>query len=99
GCSCLWNDREQQVRGPIGVPIDLVGHRLTAADMIGNVFYASHCAGSVGRVHAGDFQANAMTRLELVRGREYLDPIFDDFSWSDGSYRFACQLVEGLPRF
>src|SRR5882724_3810264 len=68
----LRDDGQQQMRWPLGIAIDPVGHGLAAADMIRNVFDIGHRAGAGGHIHGCDVEADPVARLELVRSGEDL---------------------------
>src|SRR3981189_1425261 len=90
-------DRQQQMRWPVGVPIDLVGNGLAAAHVVGNVLDVGHRSGAGRDVQGCDVEADPVPRLELVRGGEDLYPILDYFF---RLYRSDCiprELVERLP--
>ena len=66
---------------------DFVRNGTAAADMVGNVFDASHCASAIRSVHASDFQGNAMPGLEHIGRAENLDLVFDHFPRRHRLYR------------
>ena len=76
---------------------DFVRDGTTATDMVGNVFDARHCASTIRRVHAGDFQGNAMPGLEHIGRAENLDLVFDHLPRRHRLYRCASELMKGFP--
>src|SRR5258708_25497369 len=95
----MRDDGHQQMRWPLSVPIDPVGHGLAAADMVWNVLDIGHCAGAGRHIHGGDVEADAVTCLELICRGEGLDPVLDHFSRLHRSNRILREFVERLPRF
>src|ERR1700730_18708 len=93
----LRNDGQQQMRWPLGVPVDPVGHGFTAADEIWDVIDIGHRPGSGGHIHGCDVDADPVTCLELVCRRKNLYPVLDHFSRLHGSNRILRKLVERLP--
>src|ERR1700675_3676115 len=57
----LRDDGQQQMRWPLCVPIDPVGHGLAAANVVWNVLDIGHCAGAGRNIHGGDVEADAVT--------------------------------------
>ena len=88
----------RRCEGRVGVAIDLVRHRLAAADVIRDVFDVGHRTRSGRNIHAGDVETDAVTGLELVGRREDLDLVLDDLARTDRFDRIARQLVERRPR-
>src|SRR5579859_3259238 len=80
----LSDDRQQEVRWPLRIVIELMGHGFAAADVIGDIFDIGHRPGAGGNIHRGDLDTDAMSGLELVGGRQDLDLIFHDLA---GCYR------------
>jgi hypothetical protein len=78
------------MRRPLRIAIDLVRHGPAAADVVRNVFDVRHRAGAGRNIHRGDVEADPVTRLELVGGRENLDFVLDDFS--------RLHSLDGIPR-
>src|SRR4029077_1807889 len=66
----LRYDRQQQMRRPLCIPINPVGHGLAAANVVRNVLDVGHCSGAGRNVHGCDVEADPVPRLELVRGRK-----------------------------
>src|SRR5882672_2453834 len=91
------DDGQQQMRWPLGIPVDPVGHGLAAANVVWNVFDVGHRAGAGRNIHGCDVEADPVTRLELVCRGEDLDPVLDHLSWLHGSNRILRELVERLP--
>src|SRR6202790_1230770 len=59
----LRDDGQQQMRWPLCVPIDPVGHGLAAANVIWNVLDIGHRPRTGGHIHGCDIDADAVTRL------------------------------------
>src|SRR6202140_6006476 len=93
----LRDDGQQQMRWPLCVPIDPVGHGFAAADEIWNVLDIGGRPGSGGHIHGCDVDADPMTRFELVRRGEDLYPVLDDFARFDRSGCVRPGLVERFP--
>src|SRR6266404_5494125 len=93
----MRDDGQQQMRWPLCVPIDPVGHGLAAANVIWNVLDISHRPGTSGHIHGRDVDTDPVTCLELVRRGEDLYPVLDHFSWLHASNRILRELVERLP--
>jgi len=71
--------------------------RAAATDMVWNVFHVGHGTRASRHVHGRDLKANAVSGLELVRGRENLDAILQHLPGRYGLDRCARQFVERLP--
>src|SRR5450432_191483 len=95
----LRDDGQQQMRGTLRVPVDFVGDSHAAADVVGDVLDVGHGAGAGRHVHGRDVETDPVSRLELVRRGEDLDPVLDHFAGLDRSDRVLRQLVEWLPGF
>src|SRR5258708_7488470 len=81
----MGDDWQQQMRWPLSVPIDPVGHGLAAADMVRNVLDIGHCAGAGRNIHGGDVEADTVTCLELICRGANRDPGLDHFARLHGS--------------
>jgi len=90
-------DRQQQMRWPLCISIDFVGHGLAAANVVRNVLDVGHRSGAGWNVHGCDIEADPVTRLELVRSSEDLYPVFDHVSRIHGSDCIPRELMEWLP--
>src|SRR5260370_1876757 len=95
----MRDDGQQQMRWRLCVPIAPVGHGLAAADMVWNVLNMGHCAGAGRNIHGGDFEADAVTCLELICRGEDLDPVLDHSSRLHRSNRILREFVERVPGF
>src|SRR6476661_8459704 len=93
----LRDDRQQQVRRPLCVPVDPVGDRLAAANVVWDVLDIGHRACAGRNIHGCDIEAYPVPRLELVRRGEDLYPVLDHFSRLHGSSRILRKPVERLP--
>src|SRR5207247_4618028 len=89
------NDRQQEVRGMLGIMIDLVQDGLAAADVVGNVFHIRGAADAGCDVEARNFNADTVAPFELIRGGHELDSVFVDLAGDD---RFASRARERMPR-
>src|SRR5262249_25536424 len=76
----LRNDRQQQMRRPSRIVIDLVQRRSAAADVVGDVFGIGGAAHPGRHVGARDLHADAVTLAEEIGGRHDLDRVFIDFA-------------------
>src|SRR5258705_8169624 len=92
------DDGQQQMRWPLGIPVDPVGHGLAATNVIWNVLDIGHGAGAGRNIHGSDVEADAMSRLELVCRRKDLYLVLDHFARLHRRKRILRQLVERLPR-
>ena len=61
------NDGQQQVRWPLGIPIDLVGHGLAAANVVGDILDIGHRSSADRYVHGCDVEADPVPGFELVQ--------------------------------
>src|SRR6267142_971498 len=93
----LRDDGQQQMRWPLGISIDPMGHGLAAANVVWDVLDISHRPGTGGHIHGRDVDADPVTSLELVCRRKDLYPVLDHFSWLHASNRILRELVERLP--
>src|SRR5262249_6475721 len=80
------------------VVVDLVQHGLAAADVVGDVFHVGGAAHAGPDVEARDLDADAMSRLEPVRGRHDLDRVLVDLSGHYRLLRRACERMPWAPR-
>ena len=90
-------NRQQQMRRPLGVPIDLVGDGLAAANVVRNVLDVGHRSSAGRDVHGCDVEADPVSRLELVCRCEDLYLVLHDFVRLHGRDCIARELVERLP--
>src|SRR5260370_40657003 len=88
---------QQQMRWPLCIPIDPVGHGLAAANVVWNVLDIGHRAGAGRNIHGCDIEANPVPRLKLVCRAEDLYPVLDHFSRIHRSNRIPREVVERLP--
>ena len=95
----MGNDRQQKVRRPLGIVIDLMRDRLAATDVVRNVLHVGHRSCSRRDIHACDLETDAMASLEQVGGRQDLDPVFVGLTRSHWHDRGSRQLVKGSARF
>src|ERR1700744_3161491 len=93
----LGNDRQQQMRRPFRVAIDLVSDRLAAADVVRDVLDIGHRPGTRRHIHGCDVEADPVTRLELVGGSEDLDLVLDHLARFERRNCVLRELVERLP--
>src|SRR6266850_1704179 len=91
------DDGQQQMRWPLGIPVDPVGHGLAAANVVWNVFDVGHRAGAGRYIHRGDVETDAVSRLELVCRGEDLYLVLDHFPRLHRRNRILRQPVERLP--
>src|SRR6266853_3702399 len=91
------DDGQQQMRWPLGISIDPVGHGLAAANVVWNVFDVGHRAGAGRYIHRGDVETDAVSRLELVCRGEDLYLVLDHFPRLHRRNRILRQPVERLP--
>src|SRR6266436_6570368 len=85
------------MRRTLRVPIDLVGDCLAAADMVRNVLDVGHGSGTCRDIQGRDVEADAVTRLELIRRGEDLYLVLSHFSRLHGSDCILRELVERFP--
>src|SRR4051794_24220915 len=90
-------DRQQNMRRPLRVPINLVRHGLVTADVVRDVLHVGHRASAGRNIHGCDVEADPVTGLELICGRENLYSVLDHFPRIDESDCVPRELVEWLP--
>ena len=91
-------DRQQQIGRVLLVVIDAMHHRLAAAQVIGRVFDVMRAGKAARQVEAGDVDADAVTGLEQVAGRQDLDRVLVDLAGLDRLPGFARQRMPRPPR-
>ena len=82
--------------GMLTIAVDLVTDSSVAADVIGDVLYIAHTAGTVGQIETGDLHTDAVTCLKHMANRHDFYIVLVDFA---GYHRLLCiyrSLCQGL---
>jgi hypothetical protein len=95
----LRNDRQKQVRRPLGVVVDFVQRRAAGNDVIGHVFGVGCTADAGGHIGTRYLHADAMAAAEEIGGRENFDGVRGDLAGTDFLLRLAGQRMPRPPRF
>ena len=92
------NDGQHQMTRVLLVVIDLMYHRLAAANVIRRIFDIVRPGKAARQIEAGDIEANAVAGFEQIAGRQNLDLVFFDLAGFGQLLRGARQLMPWPPR-